>query len=119
MTNEPEILEPQRIPRPPFPADSVPGAPHVSRNLRAAWILAIVADFVQWIALPLFAPGAMSPFDPVLDVAVAVAMVRLLGWHWAFLPTFVTELIPFVDLVPTWTLAVWLARKKSLRSPNP
>src|SRR4029453_14403993 len=35
----------------------------------------------------------------------------LLGWHWAFLPAFLTELVPFVDLVPTWTIAVFLATR--------
>jgi len=35
----------------------------------------------------------------------------LVGFHWAFLPTFIAELLPFVDLVPSWTLAVWLATR--------
>jgi hypothetical protein len=30
----------------------------------------------------------------------------MLGWHWAFLPAFAAELIPGVDLFPTWTAAV-------------
>ena len=33
-------------------------------------------------------------------------MVRLLGWHWEFLPTFFVKLVPGVDLVPFWTIAV-------------
>jgi hypothetical protein len=32
--------------------------------------------------------------------------VRLLGWHWEFLPAFAAELVPGVDLVPFWTIAV-------------
>lgn len=91
-------------PQPPSPGK-------LQRARRAAWLLALAADAVQWVALPLFAPGAASPFDTALDVAVGVAMVRLLGWHWAFLPTFAAELIPGVSLVPTWTLAVWLATR--------
>ena len=43
-------------------------------------------------------------------------MLALVGWHWAFLPTFLAELIPFFDLVPTWTAAVFLATRASSRS---
>jgi hypothetical protein len=73
--------------------------------------VAIAADAVQWVLLPLFFAGAASPWDSALDVVVAIVMIRLLGWHWAFLPTFVVELLPVVDLVPTWTLAVWIATR--------
>jgi hypothetical protein len=74
---------------------------------RMAWTIAIAADALQIAAFPLFAEGALSPFDSVLDIAVAFLMVRLLGWHWAFLPTLANELIPGADLFPTWTAAVW------------
>jgi hypothetical protein len=33
-------------------------------------------------------------------------MVHLLGWHWEFLPSFFAKLVPGVDLVPFWTMAV-------------
>lgn len=51
-------------------------------------------------------PKPLSPADDVLDLAVAVVLVNLLGWHWEFLPAFAAELVPGVDLVPFWTLAV-------------
>ena len=79
--------------------------------MRLAWAIAITADFLQWVAFPLFAGGAVSPWNNVLDIAVAVMMIRLLGWHWSFLPTFAVELFPVVDLAPTWTLAVLLATR--------
>jgi hypothetical protein len=44
--------------------------------------------------------------DDVLDIAVAAVLVNLLGWHWEFLPAFLAELVPGVDLVPFWTMAV-------------
>ncbi len=69
------------------------------------------ADVVQWVLWPLFVGGATSPLEAAVDVVVAVGLVRLLGWHWAFLPSFVVELIPGVDLVPTWTAAVFLATR--------
>ena len=75
-------------------------------SFRAAMVLAMVADAVQIVGFPLFAEGALSPLDDILDVVVAVALLRLIGWHWEFLPSFVAELVPGVDLVPFWTLAV-------------
>lgn len=75
-------------------------------RLRAAMVLAIMADALQIVVFPLFAEGALSPADDVLDLAVAAVLVHLLGWHWEFLPTFFAELVPGVDLVPFWTLAV-------------
>jgi hypothetical protein len=74
-----------------------------------AWGVAIAADALQWAVLPLFAEGSLSVPDGVLDVAVAAALTALIGFHWSFLPAFVAESIPVVDLVPTWTGAVWLA----------
>ena len=93
----------------PAPRPAVPERPRPTRRARRiAWIVAIVADAVQWAVLPLFAAGAVSPVNDVLDVVVGIVLIRLLGWHWAFLPAFVAELLPGVDLVPTWTFAVWL-----------
>jgi hypothetical protein len=69
-------------------------------------ILAMAADALQLFVFPFFAEGALSPADDILDVAVAAALVRLVGWHWEFLPAFAAELVPGVDLVPFWTLAV-------------
>src|SRR5437762_2566865 len=48
---------------------------------------------------------ALSRADDILDLAVAAILVRLLGWHWEFLPAFAAELIPGVDLVLWWTFA--------------
>jgi hypothetical protein len=71
-----------------------------------AMILALVADAVQIFLLPFFIEGAESPPDDILDIGVGAAMVSLLGWHWEFLPSFLAKLVPGVDLVPLWTLAV-------------
>lgn len=72
----------------------------------------MAADAAQLFVLPLFAEGALSPADDVLDVAVAVILVRLLGWHWEFLPAFAAELLPGVDLVPFWSFAVMNVYRK-------
>jgi hypothetical protein len=86
--------------------------------VRAAWIVAIAADLLQIVFFPAFVSGWLSPLNNALDVVVAVLMVRLLGWHFAFLPTFVAELVPTLDLIPTWTAAVWFATRTRARPPR-
>lgn len=75
-------------------------------RFQTAMILAMGADALQLFVMPLFSEGALSPADDILDVVLALILVRLLGWHWEFLPAFAAELVPGVDLVPFWTLAV-------------
>lgn len=87
-----------------MPDDTFPNLPR--SRFRTALILAILADAVQIAIFPLFGEGALSPVDDVLDVAVALVLYRLIGWHWEFLPSFIGEILPGVDLVPFWTLAV-------------
>jgi hypothetical protein len=94
--------------------DSVTISP--GTRFRVALILAIVADALQFVFLPLFVEGAESPVDDVLDIGVGAAMVYLLGRHWEFLPSFLGKLVPGVDLVPFWTLAVANVYRKSKRN---
>ena len=78
-------------------------------------VLAIVADALQIIVFPAFIEGALSPADDILDFGVGALMVQLLGWHWEFLPSFLAKLVPGVDLVPFWTMAVANVYRKSKR----
>ncbi|MGA3069975.1 MAG: hypothetical protein ABSD43_07135 [Terracidiphilus sp.] len=82
-------------------------------RLRAAMILAIVADALQIVVFPLFVEGAESPADDILDLGMGALLTYLLGWHWEFLPSFLGKLAPGVDLVPLWTLAVANVYRKS------
>jgi hypothetical protein len=75
-------------------------------RLRTAMILAIIADLFQLVVFPLVIEGALSPADDMLDVSVAGILSWLLGWHWEFLPSFLAKLVPGVDMVPCWTIAV-------------
>ena len=82
---------------------------------RRIWIargLAVTADVIQLGLAPIFLEGWLSIFDIMLDVVMAGALTLLVGWHWAFLPAFGAELVPGVDLVPSWTLAVFLATRR-------
>jgi hypothetical protein len=77
------------------------------RRVLIARAIAVLVDLAQYA----FLPAELTPLNNGIDVATAIAMVGLVGWHWAFLPTFLAELVPFVDLVPTWTLAVMFATR--------
>jgi hypothetical protein len=90
-----------------------------SPERRLAWLVAVAADATQIVGLPLFAEGALSPADSVLDLVVAAVLIRCLGWHWAFLPTLVAELIPGFDLFPTWTAAVFYVTMQQDRAHQP
>jgi len=85
--------------------DATPG------RVKAARAIAMVADLIQIGGFAAFLPGYASPFDDVLDVAVGAALTWLVGWHWSFLPGFFLELVPGVDLAPTWTVAIFLATR--------
>jgi hypothetical protein len=84
-------------------------------NFMAAMVLAVAADALQLVVFPMFVEGALSPADDVLDLGVGALMVHLLGWHWEFLPSFFAKLVPGVDLVPFWTLAVANVYRKAKR----
>jgi hypothetical protein len=84
-------------------------------EFRIALLLALLADALQLALLPLFVEGAESPVTDIVDLAMAVALFFLLGWHWEFLPSFLGKLAPGVDLVPLWTLAVANVYRKAKR----
>jgi hypothetical protein len=93
-------------------------------SAKVALVTAVTVDFVQICVFPVFGPGFASVADDVLDFLAFVVFWRLIGWHWAFLPAFISELVPFLDLAPTWTLAVWIATRARdpqnlVRSPAP
>src|ERR1700684_3762308 len=84
-------------------------------RFQAAMALAILADALQLIVFPLFIEGALSPADDFLDFGIAALLIHLLGWHWEFLPSFFAKLVPGVDLVPFWTMAVANVYRKAKR----
>jgi uncharacterized membrane protein len=88
-------------------------------RFRAALVVAIVADVVQMVGFPLFVEGALSPVDDILDFVMGAALTGLLGWHWEFTPSLIAKLIPGVDLVPLWTLAVFSVYRKWKRTQQP
>jgi hypothetical protein len=82
-------------------------------RFRSALLLAIISDALQIAVFPLFVEGAESPAADLLDLGVGAVLAHLLGWHWEFLPSFFAKLVPGVDLVPFWTMAVVNVYRKS------
>jgi hypothetical protein len=76
-------------------------------RVRTARAIALVADLAQIAVFPAFSEGILSPLNDAVDAVVAILLVRTIGWHWALLPTVVSELIPVWDIFPTWSAAVW------------
>ena len=79
-------------------------------------MVAVAADALQLLAAPLFGEGLASPFNDVLDLAVAAILIKLLGFHWALLPAAAAEVVPALDLAPTWTASVLLITSSKRRA---
>jgi hypothetical protein len=86
-------------------------SPLSARRIWLARGIAACADLVQIFFFPVFSEGIASPLNAGLDVVVGVTLVLLVGWHIAFVPTFIIEALPFADLAPTWTLAAVIATR--------
>jgi hypothetical protein len=76
------------------------------RQKRIALAIAALADLLQLALPPLFAEGAFSPFDVILDLACASALLFTLGWRWGILVALGLELVPGLALCPSWTVFV-------------
>jgi hypothetical protein len=86
-------------------------------RVASAVAIAVVVDAVQIVAGPL----GWSFADEVLDVVAMVAEMWLLGFHVLLLPTFMLELVPVVDVLPTWTgcVGIVIARRRASMSGVP
>jgi hypothetical protein len=85
------------------------------RRVKLAYATAIVADIMQlpvnlsffsWGIATLGGSVPLEAIDTGIDVVAAVIINRLIGFHWALLPTFALELVPGLDALPTWTACV-------------
>jgi hypothetical protein len=79
-----------------------------------ALFIAGASDLAQGVFFPAFVEGAASPFDVALDGATALAILLVVGFEWRLAIALAVELVPAVDLFPTWTAVVL-----SLRSEPP
>ena len=89
-------------------------------RIAAAVGIAIAVDGVQLVLGPI----GWVVADEILDVVAMVAISWLLGFHPLLLPTFLIELFPVADLLPTWTGCVgivvaqrWRAQRRETALP--
>jgi len=98
---------------------------HVSKGAAAlALLIAIAADGAQLFLntpLALLLGVGAEVVDAAIDAVAAILIASLLGFDVVLLPTFVIELVPLVDDIPTWTACVlylvWKRRKLTPSRP--
>ena len=71
-----------------------------------ALLIAGCADLLQGVLLPLVIEGGFSPVEWAIDIATAVALLLTVGFKARLALAFTTELIPGLDLFPTWVALV-------------
>jgi hypothetical protein len=95
------------------------GPPLNKTRIWFAFTVAVVVDSLQFALGPL---GWLA-VDEILDAVAMILTSIALGFHMLLLPTFVLELIPGPDMLPTWTActaAVVMLRKRAQRqAPSP
>ena len=95
------------------------GVPVLTRKrIWFAFSVAVITDAAQVLLGPL----GWAFADETLDLIAMVLTCAALGFHMLLLPTFVIELIPVADMLPTWTgcvAAVVVLRRKSRQVPPP
>lgn len=86
------------------------------KRIFLAFAFAIATDTIQ-LAL---GPIGWTFFDEILDAITMVLTSLLIGFHPLLLPTFALELIPIVDMLPTWTgcIALVVALRKNQTPPE-
>ncbi len=65
-----------------------------------------IADLLQIILLPTFGLGYV--IDDVIDVITALLLTAVCGFKWQFVFAFFMELIPGLDILPTWSAVALL-----------
>lgn len=97
-----------------------------NERIKLAYAIAIIADVLEFpitgAEMTILGAPAGEAAASALDCIVMVAMTKLLGFHWAFVPSFLVEVVPGLDLLPTWVgcvaFVVW-QRKKEQAQPAP
>ena len=94
-------------------------APLLTRpRMILALVVAVAADGLQLALGPLGWAG----LDQAIDCVAMILVSRIIGFHILLLPTFVVELVPVLEDLPTWTActaAVIALRKREQNNPPP
>ena len=90
----------------PNPLATTLQRPLTKKRKRAAFAVAAISDVVQMGLFPFFIEGALSPWEIALDFATAIAILLIVGFRWRFAFALALELVPGVDMFPTWAALV-------------
>jgi hypothetical protein len=94
-------------------------APKLTRTrIVLAMAVAVTADSLQFFLGPV---GWAFP-DQAIDLLAMLLTAWAIGFHLLLLPTFIAELFPVVDMLPTWTacvIAVVVLRKRAQSAAPP
>lgn len=88
---------------------------------KRVWFAFGVAAITDAIQMGLGPVGSLF-IDQGLDVIAMVLISAAVGFHLLLLPTFVLELLPLANMLPTWTgctAAVVMMRKKAEEQAAP
>lgn len=88
------------------------------KRMWVAFVVAAVTDTLQLLLGPL----GWLVLDDLLDVIAMVLISAAVGFHLLLLPTFLIEMLPLADMLPTWTgctAAVVMMRKRTQPQPPP
>jgi hypothetical protein len=91
-----------------------------------AYSVAILADLIEFpiiaAEVTVVAAPAAEGVAVVVDAIAFGVITKLLGFHWVFLPSFLVEVVPGLDMLPTWVGCVFFVvrqRKKEQVTVNP
>jgi hypothetical protein len=94
-------------------------APILTRTrIILALAVAVTADGLQFI----LGPAGWALPDQAIDLVAMLLTAWAIGFHLLLLPTFLAELFPVVDMLPTWTacvIAVVALRKRAQNAAPP
>jgi hypothetical protein len=94
-------------------------APTLTRpRMIFALAIAVAADGLQLLLGPL----GWAFIDQAIDFVAMILVSWVIGFHILLLPTFIVELVPILEDLPTWTActaAVIALRKRVQRPPPP
>lgn len=89
------------------------------RRIWLAYGIALCADAFQ-ILFAFTGPFGVA-LDGAIDVMAMVLLTMVIGFHPLLLPTFIAELLPIVDMLPTWTGCTALVialRRRQVSTPT-
>jgi hypothetical protein len=84
----------------------IPKPPISPQRKKMALAVASFADFLQIMLLPLLGWGYI--LDDAIDFFTALVLIAICGFKWQFILAFILELVPVLDILPTWTAVVLL-----------